>query len=385
MAATPEAHHVPPLAPVRRLYLDNLRVLLVAAVIAAHGMLGYVDVEEVWAYNNVQEVVLAGPTTAVLVAVALPFALFMIALLFLAAGLLTPRSVDRKGPARFAIDRLIRLGIPFAVFTLLLWPALLYGLYRGLGHIELSYWQEFSRNYPENGPLWFVGVLLLLSLGYSGWRAARPAGRSPFRAITVRGLFGLALVIGVSSFLIRLALPFGGQGVLDLNEWQWPECAGMFGLGILAAGQGWISAVPDRLAQQARITTLITAGALGGTAATALAVGVPLDDFGGGPRWPAAVLALGMGMLTVFGPVWLLAVAQRRLDRPFPHGLGLARASYGAFILQGIPLLGVAVALRPAPLPAEVKAVLVAALSVLASFGLSWLLVTRVRLVRRVL
>jgi hypothetical protein len=159
----------------------------------------------------------------------------------------------------------------------------------------------------------------------------------------------------------------------------------MFGLGVLSAGRGWLSAVPDALARQARITTLITTGALGGTAAAALAVGVPFEDFGGGPRWPALVLALGMGVLTVFGPVWLLAVAQRHLDRPFPHGLGLARASYGAFLLQGIPLLGIAVALRAAPLPAEVKAVVVAVLSVPVAFGLSWLLVTRVRLVRRVL
>jgi hypothetical protein len=385
MAAAPRVPSAPSIAPMRSLALDNLKVLLVAAIIAGHGVLGYVDVEDVWPYNNVQEVALTGPTTSVLVAVALPFALFMIALLFLVAGLLTPGALDRKGPARFAVDRLLRLGIPFAVFTLLLWPGLLYALYRPLGHTELSYWQEFSRNYPDNGPLWFVGVLILLSLGYAGWRALRPAGPSPGHPITARALLVLALAIGAVSFLIRLALPFGGQGILDLNEWQWPECAAMFLLGTVAAGQGWLAGVPDRLQRQARAVTLVAAGVLGVTAAVALGSGVPLEDFGGGMHWPALVLALGMGVLTVFGPVWLLSLAQRRLDRPFPHGAGLARAGYGAFVLQGIPLLGVAVALRPVPLPAEVKALVVAVLSVAGSFALSWVLINRVPLLRRVL
>jgi len=49
-----------------------------------------------------------------------PLALFMIPVLFLVAGLLTPPSLQRKGPGRFACDRLLRLGVPFALFTFLL-------------------------------------------------------------------------------------------------------------------------------------------------------------------------------------------------------------------------------------------------------------------------
>jgi hypothetical protein len=63
----------------------------------------------------------------------LPFAMFVMALFFLVAGLLTPASLDRKGPRRFTRDRLIRLGIPLATFMFVLWPLMTYGLYRAAG------------------------------------------------------------------------------------------------------------------------------------------------------------------------------------------------------------------------------------------------------------
>lgn len=50
----------------------------------------------------------------------------MVPLLFLVAGLLTPGSLARKGQRRYVRDRLLRLGLPFGVFTLLIWPAVLY-------------------------------------------------------------------------------------------------------------------------------------------------------------------------------------------------------------------------------------------------------------------
>jgi fucose 4-O-acetylase-like acetyltransferase len=39
---------------------------------------------------------------------------------FLLAGYFTPRSFERKGSKQFLIDRLIRLGIPIAIYTTIL-------------------------------------------------------------------------------------------------------------------------------------------------------------------------------------------------------------------------------------------------------------------------
>ena len=63
----------------------------------------------------------------------------------------------------------------------------------------------------------------------------------------------------------------------------------------------------------------------------------------------------------------------------------IGRSAYGAFMLQGPVLLGLAIALRPLPLPAEIKALLVAGGGIVGSFALAWLLISRVPGVRRVL
>jgi hypothetical protein len=54
-------------------------------------------------------------------------------------------------------------------------------------------------------------------------------------------------------------------------------------------------------------------------------------------------------------------------------------------MLQGPVLIGLAIALRPLALPAEVKALLAAAGGVVGSFALAWLLINKVPGVRRIL
>jgi len=90
-------------------------------------------------------------------------------------------------------------------------------------------------------------------------------------------------------------------------------------------------------------------------------------------------------VLVVFGPVWLLAVAQRHLRRHLPWGAWLGRSAFGAFVLQTPVLIGLALALRPVHLPAEIKALVVAAASVALSYGLAHLLITRVPGAARIL
>jgi hypothetical protein len=370
-------------AVVRSVCLDNLKVVLIAAIIAGHALAGYAPLGDAWPYSNVREVTLSAPTLTVVLALVVPFVLFLIALLFLVAGLLTPASVARKGPGRFARDRLLRLGVPFAAFTLLLWPALEYAVYRPLGYHSGSFWDEWLRDLPTSGPLWFAGVLLLLSLGYAGWRAVRPAPSTPTRPLGFGALAVVAVAIGLLSFPIRLVSPYASHPITALNEWQWPECVALFAVGVSAAGHGWLTAVPDRLRRQAR------SAALAGIVALALLAVLPLQfprsDLLGGWHWQALVFALVEGVLTVFGSVWLLSVAQRHLARPLPHGPALARASFGAFVVQGVFLFGFALALRPVPAPAEVKALAVGALSVAGAFTLSWLLNSRLPVLRRVL
>lgn len=372
----------------RRLYLDNLKVVLIAAIIAIHGILGYDGVLEVWSYADVREVTLTPVTSALVIVVVAPFGLFMISLLFLIAGLLTPGSLERKGPRQFAKDRLLRLGVPFIVYVLLVQPTLIYAMAHPLGAAPGSYWEEYlgAEQRLDTGPLWFVGVLLIFSLAYAVVVAVRPppARIAPLE-LTPRHLVLVAAAVAPLSFLVRLVYPYGSEsGFTDLNLWEWPACIALFSLGIIMARQGWLAVVPPDLVRWSRNTVLLTLPVMAGVLVLAGALDRGEDAMGG---WNALALlfTLAETALAVFGPVWMLGVAQRLLDRPIPWGPQLSRSAYGAFMVQALFLIAIAVLLRPVPLPAEVKALLVAAGGVVTSYWFAWLLISRVPGVGRVL
>ena len=370
----------------RRHYLDNLKVILVAAVIVGHAVAGYADAD-FWPYAEMNEVTLSPVTQTLLYAVVAPATLVLVPTLFLVAGLLTPGSMDRKGAGRFARDRLVRLGLPFALYVLLLQPLFMYPVHPP-GETQASYWDEFiggGDQTLDTGPLWFVGVLLLFSLGYAGWvRLSRgqPSRRGTPRRDDIRAgrLGALTVAVVATTYLIRLAVPFGGSNPgISLNAWEWPACLAVFVIGIAGSRRGWLTAVPDRLARQCRTATVVSLVGFALFVAVAGPLGVVEDDLWGGPSWPPLVFATLECTLAVWAPIWLLGVAQRRLDRSFTWSRpAVIRSAYGAFVLQVVFLIGLAMALRPLPAPAEVKALLVATGSVAGCFGLAWLLISRV-------
>ena len=72
---------------------------------------------------------------------------------------------------------------------------------------------------------------------------------------------------------------------------------------------------------------------------------------------------------------WRSNASIARFAGPAPRS-GVAR--YGAFLLQGPVLIGLALAVRSVPFPADVKALLVAVGGVAGSFALARFLVERV-------
>lgn len=371
-------------------YLDNLKVVLITAVIVLHAVLGYASIVEVWTYTELREATLAPVTEIALFVLASPFGLFLMALLFLVAGLLTPLSLERKGVARFVADRSLRLGVPFLLYVLVLQPSMTYALAHPLGKAPGSYWEEYlgGGERLDTGPLWFVGVLLIFSIGYAGLYAVRRASAQPAprsRLIGPRTLILATVLVVPASFAVRLAYPYGSEsGFTDLNFWEWPACLTAFAVGAGASRQGWIAAVPEPLARQCRAATLLGVLAMAALLLT-VAYRDHVDDALGGPHWEALAFAATDAVLAVFGSVWLLSVAQQRLNRRYGWGPWLSRSAYGAFLLQTLFLLGIAIAIRPLGIPAEAKALLVAVGAVTCSYAAAWFLISRVPGLARVL
>jgi hypothetical protein len=362
--------------------VDNLKTVLVAWIIVGHALLGYSAVGG-WPYAEISEVVFDRRVDAVLTALLGPTGLFVIGAFFFIAGLLAPESLAHRGFGRYARERLVRLGVPFLVSVLLLWPLSMWLAYRAAGRSVSFWWVLVGRDPPfDSGSLWFAEVLLLISVGWAAWRSARPpAGRTTWRG---RRLVAVVVVLTVTTFFVRVWFPARSGQPGDLHLWWWPQCVAMFGLGVAGSSLGWVWHVPGALRRtSARLAASVIA-VLGLVAVVVLARGaVPdLDPFLGGWRWQALAFAAAESAVVVAGSLGVLAFAQRVLVRRGRFASACTRAAYAAFVLQGPVLLALATAARPLALGAEVKAPLVGAAAVALSFGIGSLLVERTRLGR---
>lgn len=356
--------------------VDNLRTMMVAWVIGAHALMGYSAVGG-WAYDEVNEVTFAPGFELVLTILVGPSGLFVIGAFFFVAGLFTPESVRRKGRRDFVLDRLRRLGLPWLLSALLLWPLSLWVAYLAAGH-DATPWSVLADREPflDSGALWFALVLLLFSVGYALW-PRRPTRAGP----AARHLVLAAAGIAACSFVTRLWFPARSGQPGDLHLWQWPQCLGMFLLGVAAARSGWARSLPDRLF---RGCGAVAGGTLAAVPVLAFVLGVSsasrgVDAYVGGWHWEALLTAAVEGVLVVFGSVWLLGLAQRHFTWAGPLATACARGAFPAFVLQGPVLVLLAVAQRPLALPAEAKAGLLLVTGLAASFWLGNLLTARTR------
>jgi fucose 4-O-acetylase-like acetyltransferase len=363
---------------VRLPYLDNLKTLLIAGIIAAHAVMGYATFGS-WTYQDVQEATLSPVVETIFVIVVASLGgLFLMALFFLISGLLTEDSLARKGSARFVSDRLWRLGLPFALYTLVVWPLLEYLLLAPILH-DRTLWLSVSDTDPvlDNGPMWFVGVLLLFSLGLVAWRRVSPPRAPAPGELRMSRLLVMAVAVGVSSFFLRTFLVADSGQPLNSHVWAWPEYLAMFGLGVMAARRGWLRPVPDALARRCGIATVAAMLCTAVAVLSANAFGLTEAAYSGGWGFPAFLGAMTEGVLAVSAPIWVLAFARRHLNGTGPLRRATARSSYLAFMLQGPVLVGLSLLLRPTGLPGDLKALLVASLGIVGSFALAWPLVTR--------
>jgi hypothetical protein len=137
-------------------------------------------------------------TEIILFAVVGPFALFMIALLFIVAGILARPSLERKGPARFAADRLLRLGVPFLVR--LVYP------FGSESFTDLNLWE-----WPACIALFAVGI----AGSRHGWLTGVPDRlRRQCRLITLVAAAAMAAFGFTAAQLGLLEQHLGG--------WNWP-------------------------------------------------------------------------------------------------------------------------------------------------------------------
>jgi hypothetical protein len=355
-----------PVEPARRqrheLWVDNLRVVLIAGVIVVHTATAYV-VDIPWYYDD--ERAASGLWSLVIGLPTFLAGAFGLGPLFLVAGAFSARSLARVGPAGFTRARLVRLGLPLLVFVLLIQPLT---DWIGNRRSERGSFLHYL-GMTEVSVMWFVAALLLFSLGYAGLRHLRPVQPStrPVRPILL--LTAAAVTIAVTSLTVWQVWPWNAEVLLNLRVGEWPQGAVLFALGVYAGETGWPEELSRanvrRLGWIAAAAAATLAGLLGlevmvrGDVNVLMEARVPLDS---------ALLAVLDGMLAIAWTIWCTAWFQRRWNRHGSLTAKASRASYATYVLHPLVLTTLMVLFAAVTLTPSLKFLILSVLAVPTCF-----------------
>jgi fucose 4-O-acetylase-like acetyltransferase len=230
-------------------YIDNLRWVMIVLVVSMHAAVTYSHLGS-WYFMEDPKPALLG--TLLFAFYQMGLQAFFMGLLFLLAGYFVPGAVDRKGSARFLRDRFVRLGIPALFYMIVLHPITVFWLLRDQRKIQGTFSDAYlnylrsGRFIGSSGPMWFTVALLMFSLAYTLARRLRPPSRSllPEAPLpTNRQVVGLALVMGLCTFLVRIVQPMG-TNILNMQLCFFSQYILLFAIGVLAWRRNWLSRIP---------------------------------------------------------------------------------------------------------------------------------------------
>jgi peptidoglycan/LPS O-acetylase OafA/YrhL len=371
----------------RAYYIDRIRVVLTALVVLHHSAITY-GAPGGWYYREL-------PTTASLTGIV--FTVFVstnqayfMGFFFLIAGYFTPASYNRKGSARFSVDRLIRLGIPLAVFGVLLDP-LTNSIARAWGRPAATaepflpdlIHRIFTADW-NNGPLWFAQALLIFSAAYLAWRrlGGDQSRQTDSPLPTLSGWFLTAIGVGAGALLIRQWIPVG-ENVFQLQLGYFSSYIFLFAIGTVAWQRNWFERLTWKTVRAWIIVSIVLLPALTVTAILSGRLAGKHVNFSGGLSFPAILYAfwepfIAWGIIGAY-LVWF----RERWNQPSQVWEYLAARAYTVYIIHAPVLVGIGVALRWWQAPAMAKFAVVGPLACLSSLALSSL-VLRIPGARRV-
>jgi peptidoglycan/LPS O-acetylase OafA/YrhL len=308
--------------------------------------------------------------------------IFFMSLMFFISGLFVWDSLKRKGAAGFVRDRLLRLGLPFAVAATVLAPLAYYPAYLVTGANPapgafLRAWTSLGDAWPA-GPAWFIWVLLAYGLVAAGlyrvaprWgealgRLAEGADRQPLR------LF--ALIVAVSGIAFTgLALAFTpvqwfAFGPLAVQSARILHYAAYFAAGISVGAAGLstgLLAPAGKLAKRWWVwvvlasLSVVVAGAVAIVSYVLKAASAPGWEIASDLTWVLACATLSFAFLAGF--VRFVHKHSRIWD-------SLSANAYGIYLLHYVFVIWLQYALLPAGVPGVLKGLT----AFVAAAGLSW-------------
>lgn len=380
------------LAGGRMPFVDNLRVFLTILVVVFHVAITYGG-EGSWFYRERPTTELAGILLTLFISLN---QFFFMGLFFFISGYFVPGAMDRKGGWKFLKDRLVRLGIPLVLYSVLISP-----IVEGVKAIHEDYWSGnlgqyilrcWQTRFFTPGPLWFIEALLVFCVAYVGGRAAldwikRMASKSTptsvNKPITHKLIIAFILVLAPLTFVVRLIRPMG-------IEWHhlelafFPQYILMFALGLLAYRRGWLPDFPAGVRKVWSVVAFIGIAAL----PVIMVVGGAIDNvepFKGGMTWQSLTTSIWEAIYVISMAIMLLGVFRNRFNHQGSLSQFLSRNAYTVYIIHALVLVGLTYLLRGIAIDPLLKFVLVSPVVVGLCFLTSQYLVRRIPLADMVL
>lgn len=317
---------------------------------------------------------------------ALQFVVLMPFMFFL-SGLFVCPSLTRKGARTFFRDRLLRIGVPFAIGVYLLMPVAYYPVYR-LAASDPT-WSEFwaqwnALPFSPSGPLWFLWHILVFDIAAAALfslspRAGQWLARWSGAAADRPGRYCIALGTATALAYVPLAAIFRPWALGQIGPFVWFPSRFLYFAVYFFAGVGIGTHAIDRGLLRSdgllpRRWAFWSALALATFGAWLLLAALTADStpLGFGPiRHLDIVANLVFALASAVGCLAFAAIFLRFAKRPRALAQNVADNAYGIYLIHYVFVVWLQYLLFDLALFAVAKAAIVVAGAFLAGWGVS--------------
>jgi fucose 4-O-acetylase-like acetyltransferase len=354
--------------PKRIFYIDNLRLFLTILVVLHHVAVAYGG-SGGWPLKE-------DPTDDISPIILTLFNAinqsFFLSLFYMLSGYFVSRSYDKKGPAKFIKDRLIRLGIPLLVYTTLIITFIDFMIINFARGETVSIFRivSYKVQHPHwvIGPLWFVEGLLIFSIIYAIVKIITKSSFKPFKDTFPSNSAILISIIAIAAmtFLVRLRFPVGYEvHVFQLGHFvHYSFC---FWVGILASRGKWFDNLSRSQARTWNIAAVVATLLLPVLFALG---GGRVEPFLGGFSWQSLVLSFWESFACLSIIISLLYMFRTRFNDQGKLLKWMSPNFYIVYILHQPVIVSIMIPFLYVDMPTPLKFLFVALIGVSLCFVL---------------
>jgi glucan biosynthesis protein C len=371
----------------RLLFLDNIKVLFSILVIFQHARVTYGGTGWWYYIESVPIDTFSTIFFTTLSSIGGLFQASLMGLFFLLGGYFTPKSYDRKGVRIFWKERILRLGIPVLLYVAIVSPIMAYSL-NAFGLYPWPLPESILGFLTFWGPMWFLVVLLLFTVGYTFWRQITKIGavqrRIPdeFSIPNYSYLVLFAIGLGFITFLLRLISPID-QSLLGLPFSFIILYLMMFSVGIIAVRYEWIEKMTRKHVKVWVIIIAATFILFFLYAALFVGLDSNLSVFMGGFNFHALFFAIVESVICIGMIFVLLKIFYAKFNKQGKILHNLSSSAFYIYLIHPPVLVLVSLAFASIPLLPAIKLIIIFPLTVILCYLLSHFVLEKINLKKR--